>query len=101
MLAAFAWGTENNTSATVAGQNVDCGPPILASWLVAGTDDTGPSGTAADRRRDAACEQVVQRAQKGMLSTMAAGALLALVGWTAYSQPRERPTLAVAHSAPG
>ncbi|MCF6379752.1 hypothetical protein L2K70_19240 [Nocardioides KLBMP 9356] len=31
---------------------------------------------------------VVQRARTGVLSTMAAGALLALVGWTAMGEPR-------------
>lgn len=105
VLAAFAWGTENDTAAMVADKNLDCGPAISASWLVAGTPDRTSGGevaTTVDERRVAAgCGAAVQRARAGVLSTMAAGALLALVGWTAHRDPRERRTLAVGQSAPG
>src|SRR5690242_452832 len=79
VLAAFAYGVEATSSTTVGGQQVSCGPAISASWLVSGTPG-GPSP---------ACGPVVQRARVGVLSTMAAGALLALVGWTALLEPRE------------
>ena len=82
VLLAFAWGTENGTSTTVDGQHVDCGPAISASWLVSGTPGGAPAGSP--------CRPVIQRAQAGVLSTMAAGALLALVGWTAHREPRVR-----------
>ncbi len=105
VLAAFAWGTENDTSATIAGQEVDCGYAISASWLLSGTSiptSGGEVATTVDERRVAAgCDAAVQRARAGVLSTMAAGALLALVGWTAHREPRERRTLAVGRSAPG
>ena len=86
VLAAFAHGVESTASTTVAGQVVDCGPAISASWLVAGTPDRTYEG---DRRVEDACGPVVQRARAGVLSTMAAGALLALLGWTALRGPRE------------
>ena len=90
VLAAFAYGVEATTSTTVAGTDVGCGPAISASWLVSGTDDTRLAPpTAAERQAESACDPVVQRARAGVLSTMAAGALLALVGWTALREPRE------------
>lgn len=79
VLAAFAYGVEVTASTTVAGERVDCGPAISADWLVSGT----PGGTGR------ACEQVTQRARVGVLSTMAAGGLLALVGWTVLRAPGE------------
>ena len=78
VLVAFAYGVENRSSTTVAGQRVDCGAAISASWLVSGT----PDGSSA------ACDPVVRRARIGVLSTMGAGALVALVGWTAMRGPR-------------
>jgi hypothetical protein len=94
VLAAFAYGTEITSSATVAGARTDCGPAISASWLVAGTPDTtsdaGRAITAGERRLAAACGPVVQQARAGVLATMAAGALLALVGWSAHREPPER-----------
>lgn len=94
VLAAFAYGTEAGTATTVAGSRTDCGPAISASWLVAGTpdamSDAGLATTAGQRRHAAACGPVVQRARAGVLATMAAGALLALVGWSAHREPRER-----------
>jgi hypothetical protein len=86
VLAAFAWGTENETSTVLAGRTTDCGPAISASWLVAGTPDT----TSGDGRLAEACRPVVQRARVGVLATMAAGALLALVGWSAHHEPYGR-----------
>ncbi|RYC14742.1 hypothetical protein [Nocardioides zhouii] len=95
VLAAFAYGTEVSSSTTVDGVRADCGSAISASWLVSGTGDEAfdvvGSETRADERRHAACGAVVQRARTGVLATMAAGALLALVGWSSYQQPRERP----------
>ena len=90
VLVAFAYGVENRASTTVAGQRVDCGPAISASWLVPGTDSTRIAVllTAAESDVMAACDAVVQRARIGVLSTMTAGALLALVGWTAMREPR-------------
>lgn len=92
VLAAFAYGVESTASTTVAGQAVDCGPAISASWLVAGTPDRTYDGelstTDTDRRTADACAPAVQRARSGVLSTMAAGALLALLGWTALRGPR-------------
>ena len=97
VLAAFAHGVESTATTTVAGRDVDCGPPISASWLVAGTPDrtygAGPGTTGADRRFEAACGPEVRRARAGVLSTMAAGALLALLGWTALRGMPEAPPL--------
>jgi hypothetical protein len=98
VLAAFAYGTEVTSSTTVAGSRTDCGPAISASWLVAGTpdrtsDDTGLATTAGESRVASACGPVVQRARAGVLATMAAGALLALVGWSAHREPRVRASL--------
>ena len=84
VLAAFAYGVEGRASATVAGQRVDCGSAIPGSWLLSGTDSApiAEPVTTEERAVAAACDTVVQRARIGVLSTMAAGALLALVGWT-------------------
>ena len=79
VLGTFAYGVEVTASTTVAGERIYCGPAISQSWLVSGT----PGGAVP------ACEQVVQRARVGVLSTMAAGGLLALLGWTALREPRE------------
>lgn len=93
VLAAFSYGVENQASTSVAGQRVGCGTAISADWLVSGTGDAMVNPEVAtsvgERRRSAACEPVVQRARTGVLSTMAAGALLALIGWTALSRPGE------------
>ena len=93
VLAAFAYGVEGTASTTVAGEDVDCGPAISASWLVSGTPDrmsgAGFDTRSAERRAADPCRPVVQRARAGVLSTMAAGALLALLGWTALREPRE------------
>lgn len=78
VLVTFAYGVEKQASTTVAGERVDCGAAISASWLVSGTSDSSP----------AACATVVQGARIGVLSTMTAGALLALVGWTAMRDGR-------------
>jgi hypothetical protein len=90
VLVAFAYGVENRASTTVAGQRVDCGSAISASWLVSGTDSTRIAVlvTASESDVMAACDTVVQRARIGVLSTMTAGALLALVGWTAMREGR-------------
>lgn len=92
VLAAFAYGTEITSSTTVEGSRADCGPTISASWLVAGTPDATSGAslatTSAERRHAAACGPVVQRGRAGVLATMAAGALLALVGWSAHREPR-------------
>lgn len=89
VLAAFAYGVESSRSTTVAGQQVTCGAAISSDWLVPqGTLSTEVATSADQRRRSAACDTVVQRARIGVLSTMAAGALLALVGWTAMREPR-------------
>ena len=91
VLAAFAYGVEGTASTTVAGQDVDCGPAISASWLVSGTPDrmngAGLDTRGAERRAADPCRPVVQRARAGVLSTIAAGALLALLGWTALREP--------------
>ena len=101
VLAAFAYGTEVSSSTTVDGVRADCGAAISASWLVGGFPDAaseaGLTTTASERRRTAACDSQVQRARTGVLATMAAGALLALVGWSAPRQPRA-PTDRPAHS---
>ncbi len=93
VLAAFAYGVESTASTTVAGETVDCGPAISATWLVAGTYDFELATTAADRRAADACGPAVQRARAGVLSTMAAGALLALLGWTALLGAADRTKL--------
>jgi|SRR6478672_9482678 len=77
VLLAFAYGTEHDATITVAGQRVHCGSAIPADWLVSGT----PSGTAPP------CHTVVQRARTGVFAAMGAGALLALIGWTALREP--------------
>ncbi len=93
VLAAFAYGTEITSSTTVEGSRADCGPTISASWLVAGTPDaTSGASLATSLRPNAGTRQpadpVVQRGRAGVLATMAAGALLALVGWSAHREPR-------------
>ena len=92
VLTAFAYGTEITSSTTVAGSRADCGPAISASWLVAGSPDATSGASLATasglRRHAAACDPVLQRARAGVLATMAAGALVALVGWSAHREPR-------------
>lgn len=90
VLVAFAYGTETRAEGTLDGRRLDCGPAISASWLVSGTDSTRIAVlvTAAESDVMAACDTVVQRARIGVLSTMTAGALLALVGWTAMREGR-------------
>ena len=92
VLATFAYGVETTASTVVAGQDVNCGPVISASWLVSGTPDrmngAGFDTRSAERRAADPCRPVIQRARAGVLSAMAAGALLALVGWTALREPR-------------
>ena len=89
VLAAFAYGVEGQASTTVAGQRVDCASAISGSWLLSGTDypRIAEPATSEERRAMVACDAAVQRARIGVLSTMAAGGLLALVGWTAMRGP--------------
>jgi hypothetical protein len=102
VLVAFGYGVEKQTSATVAGERIGCGAPISASWLVSGTDYpsiAGP-GTTEERAATAACDTVVRRARIGVLSTMTAGALLALVGWTAMREGGRRTRTPTSEAQP-
>jgi hypothetical protein len=90
---AFAFGTEDQRSASVLGQNYDCGATISASWLVPGTPDQtlnpGPGATAEQRRASSACSPVIHQARVMILTTMAVACLLALIGWTALREQAE------------
>jgi hypothetical protein len=94
VLAAFVHGTENRTEATLGDRRLDCGPAITASWLVAGTPDTtyvaGARTAAEERRAVSACGPLVQQDRVGVLGIMGAGALIALVGWTAQRESPDR-----------
>jgi hypothetical protein len=78
VLAAFALGTEHQTSTMVMGQEEGCGAAISASWLVSGTPDLKP----------AACGPVIRQSRVLVVGAMTVGGLLALVGWSAI---RRRP----------
>ena len=90
LLATFVIGTESDVSASAAGETYDCGPAISASWLVPGTPDTarpGPAATPDRQRAAAACGPVIGDSRVLVVAIMGAGALLALVGWTAIRTP--------------
>ena len=98
VMAAFATGTENQLSTSVADQAYDCGPSISASWLVSGTPDQAHPGPAAgpdERRAAAACGPVIDEARVLVLTVMGLGSLLALVGWTSTRGGREVAARAV------
>ena len=83
LLGAFAVGTENELSTSVAGQAQACGPSISASWLVPGTPDRtspGPAATSNDRRTAAVCGPVVHESRLLIVTILGLGCLLVLVG---------------------
>lgn len=101
LLAVFAIGTEKQLSVSVMGQTHDCGPSIPASWLVPGTPDQAQLGSAAtddEQRAAAACRPVIYRSRVLIGTTMGAGGLLALVGWTAIITRREAVPTTVARA---
>jgi len=87
LLAAFAFGTENQLSTAAMDPVQDCGPAISASWLVSGTPDQlvglDSSAIQDERRTAAACRPEIRQARVLVLTTMGMGDLLTLVGWTA------------------
>ncbi|WP_139306591.1 hypothetical protein [Nocardioides exalbidus] len=88
LLAAFAVGTEHRPAASVAGQVLDCGPSIPASWLLPGTPDrgeTGPGATVDERRAADACGPVVAESRTWVATLMGLGCLVALVGGSAMA----------------
>jgi hypothetical protein len=101
LVAAFAIGTENGLSASVMGQTHDCGPSLSASWLVSGTPDQAQPGSTAtgdEQSAASACRPVIHESRVWTLTIMGAGALLALVGWTASSTRGEAVPGAVTHA---
>ena len=93
LVAAFGLGTQPR-SASVGHQTYYCDAAIAASWLVPGTPDQtlnpGSAATADERRGAAACGPVVHESRVATLSAMGLGGLLALIGWTAIGERRER-----------
>ena len=104
LLAAFAFGTENQLSTSSTSQTQDCGPSISASWLVSGTADhaIGPGSEATDgeRRAAAACGPVIRESRMLIVTTMGMSGLVALIGWTAIRTRREaeRPDVTRVHA---
>ena len=101
LLAAFAVGTENQLSASVAGQTQDCGPSISASWLVSGTPDRmtpGAAATSGERRAATACSPVVHEFRLVIGTIMGLGCLVALVGASAIGTRGVPPPRAVTPS---
>ena len=93
LFAAFGLGTQPR-SVSVGNQTYYCGASIAASWLVPGTPDPtldpGSAATADERRAAAACGRVIDQSRVAIFSTMGLGSLLALIGWTAIGERRER-----------
>ena len=93
--AAFAVGTEHQSSTVVQGQSYICGPSISASWLVSGTPDLmspAPAASAQPRRGVAECRSVLRRSRALVVTSIGVGGVLALVGWTGVLRRREAPS---------
>jgi len=93
LFAAFGLGTQPR-SASVRHVPYDCGATIAASWLAPGSPDLtpGPAAPADERRAAAACGHVIYQSRVAMFSAMGLGGLIALMGWTAIGERRDRQT---------